>query len=371
MVDYRLCPRAYRRSTCWGCRHNAMPGAGCATRQKRDRRGADRAGAARRCAVGWRRQARPYRTSRQAQIVEPGHVVGIEARRQQLGFPCRDRRLESLQLADHGVERVGPLAAIVGHQMLPAKQEAHEVPRAHGFDFLAQPLHRVAVNAREQRPFAPFLPRARRRKDTRHCDALRRQRGKRSVDLGRRNAHRSGDRGAGHGTEGFESGAHDFNQRRFAGPFPSRKFFRRVDGWRADRFDEDRMQLRQAFCRDPKLATHFNRRSAHRDSRSTPLSRKLGEKTPPLGVARGLGRRDEGEAKQRVVHFVGARRFRPGLLANTLDRCDIELPEGRRRSLVEPAPSHDGLGASLFQRRIVEIRVGPRGQNLERQRRWR
>ena len=155
---------------------------------------------ARRRAAARRRQARPDRAAGQAQVVEPRHVVGIKTRRQQLGFPRRDRRLEALQLADHGVERVGPLAPIVRHQMLPAEQEAHEILRADGLDFLPQPLHRVAMNSREQRPIAPFLRRRERREGARHCNALRRQRGERRIDVGHGHAHRSGDGCAGHGS---------------------------------------------------------------------------------------------------------------------------------------------------------------------------
>ena len=84
-----------------------------------------------------------------------------------------------------------------------------------------------------------------------------------------------------------------------------------------------------------------------------------------------LRRRDESESEQRVVHFVGIARLGPRLGAHALDRRGVERAEGRRRFLVEPAPRHHRLRATLFERRIVEIRVRSRGEDLERERRRR
>ena len=40
--------------------------------------------------------------------------------------------------------------------MLPAEEEAHEIRRADRLDLGAQPVQRVAMNAGEERPVAPF-----------------------------------------------------------------------------------------------------------------------------------------------------------------------------------------------------------------------
>ena len=40
--------------------------------------------------------------------------------------------------------------------MLPVQQEAHEFRRRHRLDLRAQPVQRVAMNARKQSPVAPF-----------------------------------------------------------------------------------------------------------------------------------------------------------------------------------------------------------------------
>jgi len=39
----------------------------------------------------------------------------------------------------------------VRQDTLPVEQKAQEIPRLHGFDFRAQPLDGVAMDAREQR----------------------------------------------------------------------------------------------------------------------------------------------------------------------------------------------------------------------------
>ncbi|MNL08060.1 hypothetical protein D3C87_1287650 [compost metagenome] len=42
-------------------------------------------------------------------------------------------------------------------QMLPVEQKPHEILQRHGLDFPPQTLDRVAVNPREQVPFAPLF----------------------------------------------------------------------------------------------------------------------------------------------------------------------------------------------------------------------
>jgi hypothetical protein len=41
--------------------------------------------------------------------------------------------------------------------VLPVEQKAHEILQRHRLDFPAQALDRVAMNARQQMAFAPFL----------------------------------------------------------------------------------------------------------------------------------------------------------------------------------------------------------------------
>ena len=95
-------------------------------------------------------------------IIEPGRVIIFEARGQNLRLPGAGRRLETFELLDDGLERIGSLHARFGCEMLPGEQEAQEIPRGDGLDLGAQPFDRVVVDSREQPAVAPFLGRCRR-----------------------------------------------------------------------------------------------------------------------------------------------------------------------------------------------------------------
>ena len=57
---------------------------------------------------------------------------------------------------DDAGDRIGAFDARFGRDALPLEQEAHEVARRHRLDLLAQPVHGVAMDAREQAPLAPL-----------------------------------------------------------------------------------------------------------------------------------------------------------------------------------------------------------------------
>ena len=78
---------------------------------------------------------------------------------------------------------------------------------------------------------------------------------------------------------------------------------------------------------------------------------------------------EEAEPDQRVVQLVGVGGLGPGLRAHARDRLGIEPAEIGRGLRGEPAPAHHRLRAALLERRIVEIGVGPGRQHLERERR--
>src|SRR5690606_40620924 len=65
----------------------------------------------------------------------------------------------------------------------------------------------------------------------------------------------------------------------------------------------------------------------------------------------------------------GIARLRLQLLHGAGDGRGIEAAEVGGRLGVEPPARHDRLRAPLFQRRVVEEGVGPRAQDLERERR--
>ena len=69
------------------------------------------------------------------------------------------------------------------------------------------------------------------------------------------------------------------------------------------------------------------------------------------------------------MQFLGVDRIGPRLGAHPRDRLRIEPAEVRRALRCKPAPRHHRLRPPLLQRCIVEIRIGPRRQHLQRQRR--
>ncbi len=69
------------------------------------------------------------------------------------------------------------------------------------------------------------------------------------------------------------------------------------------------------------------------------------------------------------MQFVCGVRLRPGLFLHARDRFGIELADVRRTLGIEPAPADHRLRAPFLERRIVEIGIRPRGQDLERERR--
>ena len=70
------------------------------------------------------------------------------------------------------------------------------------------------------------------------------------------------------------------------------------------------------------------------------------------------------------MQLVGVADIGPCLSANTLDGSRIERSQiGGIGRLVCPARVHR-LGTALLERRIVEEGVGPRVQDLVRERRW-
>jgi hypothetical protein len=70
-----------------------------------------------------------------------------------------------------------------------------------------------------------------------------------------------------------------------------------------------------------------------------------------------------------IVQFVAVGRLRPGFAAHPGDRLRVEPAEFGSVFRRQPPPCHHRLGAALLQRRIVEIGIGPRRQDFERQRR--
>src|SRR5204862_192931 len=82
----------------------------------------------------------------ETQVIEPREVVIVQTRGEDLRLPRRCRRLEALELRDQRSQRIRTFAPLRGNHMLPAAEKAHEVAARDRLDFLAQTLHRVAMN---------------------------------------------------------------------------------------------------------------------------------------------------------------------------------------------------------------------------------
>ena len=196
-------------------------------------------------------QARPDRASGKTQVIEPRELVILKTRRKDLRLPRRCRRLESLQLGDDCVERIGTLPLLARCDMLPAKQEAKKILARDGLDFLPQPLDRVAVDAREERAITPLGLSHPGRKQAAHDHAFGDQLCECNLDVGARQSHRAGNRARRGGTQALQPAAYDFHQRVVAGPSPLRKLRGRFDRGRENKVRIYGVKLRQALCRDP------------------------------------------------------------------------------------------------------------------------
>jgi hypothetical protein len=105
---------------------------------------------------GARRQPSPRHSSAEAQAVQQLAAVVGHASRQHVALP-RDRgELEPLELLDHSREPLGAARLVLARHVLPVREEAQEFARRDRLDLGAQPRERVAMDAREEAPVAPF-----------------------------------------------------------------------------------------------------------------------------------------------------------------------------------------------------------------------
>jgi len=89
----------------------------------------------------------------------------------------------------------------------------------------------------------------------------------------------------------------------------------------------------------------------------------------PAGLRFDFRGGEEAEPRERVGDLLRIGRVRPGFSPDPRDRLGIETAQIGGLFRGQPAPSHHCLGAALFQRRVIEIRVGPRGERFQRERR--
>src|SRR5207237_32476 len=121
---------------------------------QRDRRTPPRRHAARR--VVGARQPSPRDLAGETKLIEKRTIVPSHAGRQNVAFPRTRRRLKTLQLREHLGQTLRPVQLRSRRDVLPAEEETDEILRRGRLDFAPQPPERQAMDARQQRPFAPF-----------------------------------------------------------------------------------------------------------------------------------------------------------------------------------------------------------------------
>jgi len=103
-----------------------------------------------------RAQPTPHDLAGEAQLIEPGLIIAVQARGQDLALPRARRGLEALQLLEDAEQAVGADQLRVLGGALPAQQEAHERGGAHRLDLLAQPREGEPMDAGEHPAVAPL-----------------------------------------------------------------------------------------------------------------------------------------------------------------------------------------------------------------------
>ena len=92
----------------------------------------------------------------EAELIEPGRVVAVEPRRQDLALPRAGGGLVARELVEHAREPVGADHLRALGDPLPAQQEPHERAGVDRLDLAAQAHEREPVDAREDAAVAPL-----------------------------------------------------------------------------------------------------------------------------------------------------------------------------------------------------------------------
>ena len=250
----------------------------------------------------------------------------------------------------------GALHARLGRDVLPAEQEAQEVARGDRLDLGAQPLDRVAMDARQQAALAPFV--------LGRAGVKRPRMAKPSASSVARPPRSRCSRPSGAasaavvtGPRPFETAAQHLDQRLPRSTQARRS--RRAPRSRAR--STRRPQRAESGSRSAAIHTAGPSRDASAPRASGRASSASQSRQPASACDLGLGQ--EAEPDQRIVQLVGIGGVGPRLGLHPLDRLGIELAElvgllGRRAS---GAPSPPGCGAPPAARRRGTRRAAPTG----------
>ena len=325
-----------------------------------------------------RRQARPADLAGQAQRVE--HATARSRRRAPAAraLPRVGRRARSRRAARRlRAARRAPVRRADGVDVLPREQEPHEVGGADRLDLRAQAIERVAVDARQQPPIAPFERRG-------SADRVRSDRGKRAAQHDalalraraaprRRRLRRSPASAA---SAAAVVGPTMARRPRSSSTIASSRVHARAarDGGRVDRRLEraagmNRAQFGQPFGGDPDDRVDAACPSRQSHVRWLPAARAVSSSKQR---ARHRRRASSAVRKPAVRARRAARRRRADRAALRRARARSRRRRARRgrlpRRLAGAARVHR-LRPPLLERRIVEERVRPRVEDLVRERR--
>ena len=373
-----------RRSFVVGRQWRPQPRRVGATEQRQRRRARRRD--PRPVAIGLaRRQPAPRDRAAEAQLIEPGRVVAVEPRGQDLALPRAGRGLEPRQLIEHARQAVGAdhLGAL-GHP-LPAQEEPHERAGVDRLDLAAQPHQREPMDARQDPAVAPLDPVQlvvgggdRIRHGHRCRRASPGERAAQDVAVGleaeQRLEHRAGpepqlgrQRAGGARAAAVEVRGHDAAQRdvglEHRGPARRRQRRRRVG------VGHHAAHRAQPLGRHPPAARRARAVRRPGEQRRAPRG---GQRVEPRRLGRQrprARRRHQPQGLQRVVQLVRIPDDRRHLVLGGGDGLGRQGARRLRHLLRQAAAQVDRAGPALLERRVVEERVGVGVQELVAERR--
>ncbi len=102
------------------------------------------------------REPRPRNLAGEAEHVQHRRAIIVDARGKHAAFPGRRGKLAAIEDCERFAKSIQAGQPIAKVDVLPFEEEAHEIRRRDRFNFGAEPVDRVAMDAREQRAIAPL-----------------------------------------------------------------------------------------------------------------------------------------------------------------------------------------------------------------------
>ena len=272
--------------------------------------------------------------------------------------------------------------------VLPLEQETRKVARLHRFDLAPQALERVAVDTRQQMPFTPLLAVRLGGKAALQHITLTLQAQQCGFDFGQRKLKLVREFVGCCRTHAAHARTQQLAQLLPAAgggrSVPGRRGYNRLHPGAGVKC----LGQSKAFGRDPQTGGSrantvrvesvegfrpINRCIAGREQQPCRTARlcQRGQPVGPAAVARDFRVGDDAQAAQAFVHLVRVARLGPGFLPHAVDRIRVEPAQVVGALRVGVAAALHRLGAALFNRRVVQVRIRPCIQGFGRERRRR